>query len=273
MDAIEDSSTLWTLLSRPGWEIKPNPVKHLLKIKAPDYQEALILYTNYRKFLATWAASLNCTCALIGIQGMSGSAFKILAATPASQQKLYEDLIFVSLQKSVRFKCNALVGSDGYARRRHRYFEDNICKSSGFYIAETFLYPELRPIVDEVFSNPDKKLALTRMSDNFQLIVSASAARAMSSDSQDVVRRRTTDFWHARDYQIFIQKFKQDGSTGFEITYQATTNLPKTNPLAAWAQFTTSYRFFEIDMGGRREVYRLGEGKDITPINRPKIVS
>lgn len=273
MDAIEDSSTLWTLLSRPGWEIKPNPVKHLLKIKAPNYQEALILYTNYRKFLATWAASLNCTCALIGIQGMRGSAFKILAATPASQQKLYEDLIFASLQKSVRLESNGLAESDRYAHRRHRYFEDNICESSGFYIAETFLYPELRPIFDEVFSNPDKKLALTRMSDNFQLIVSASAARAMSSDSQDVVRRRTTDFWHARDYQIFIQKFKQDGSTGFEITYQATTNLPKTNPLAVWAQFTTSYRFFEIDIGGCREVYRLGEGKDITPISRPKVVS
>lgn len=46
MDAIEDSSALWALLCKPGWEIKPNPVKHLLKIKAPDYQEALMLYTN-----------------------------------------------------------------------------------------------------------------------------------------------------------------------------------------------------------------------------------
>ncbi|MBN3927309.1 MAG: hypothetical protein HWQ37_30355, partial [Nostoc sp. NMS4] len=144
---------------------------------------------------------------------------------------------------------------------------------SGFYIAETCLHPELRPIVDEIFSNPDKKLALTRMSDNLQLIVSASAARAMSSDSQDVVRRRTTDFWHARDYECFLQMFKQDGGAEFEITYQATTNLPKINPLAPWARFTTSYRFFEIDVGDRTEVYRLGEGKDITLISRPKVVS
>ncbi|MCC5670533.1 hypothetical protein LC653_43875, partial [Nostoc sp. CHAB 5784] len=119
---------------------------------------------------------------------------------------------------------------------------------------------------DEIFSNPDKKLALTRMSDNLQLIVSASAARAMSSDSQDVVRRRTTDFWHARDYECFLRMFKQDGGVGFEITYQATTNLPKINPLAPWA-------LFEIDVGGCTEVYRLGEGKDITLISRPKVIS
>ncbi|MHC5779654.1 hypothetical protein [Nostoc sp.] len=264
MDAIEDSSALWALLCKPGWEIKPNPVKHLLKIKAPDYQEALMLYTNYRKFIAMWAASLDCTCALIGIQGMRGSAFKILAATPASQQKLYEDLIFASLRKSVSCDSERLVD---------REFEKDISKYSGFYIAETCLHPELRPIVDEIFSNPDKKLALTRMSDNLQLIVSASAARAMSSDSQDVVRRRTTDFWHARDYECFLQMFKQDGGAEFEITYQATTNLPKINPLAPWARFTTSYRFFEIDVGDRTEVYRLGEGKDITLISRPKVVS
>lgn len=63
---------------------------------------------------------------------MRGSAFKILAATPVSQQKLYEDLIFASLQKSVRCESDGLAESDGYGFTKNRQIWTGLfCRFTG----------------------------------------------------------------------------------------------------------------------------------------------
>jgi hypothetical protein len=155
------------------------------------------------------------------------------------------------------------------------------CQSGDFTMSDTIQKPSLfigvmrlgavlRPQIDYILSNPSKKLALTRISDNAQLILSEASAKAFKSDGEEAVKRKTSDFWLSEDIQLLQQMYRDCGSSGFELTYTASLDKPKTDPSACWGSFTTRYQLIEDDFG---IVYRLGEIIDLVEIERPLILT
>lgn len=134
------------------------------------------------------------------------------------------------------------------------------------------LTPSLTPVLDYMLSNPEKKIALTRIQDNAQLILTEAAAQAMKSDGETAVKRRTDDFWLGEDLEKLQQMYRDYGEveSGFEITYTATLDKPKHDPTAAWGVWTAHYIMKKDNFG---LVYRQGELIDLKEISRPLVVA
>ena len=134
------------------------------------------------------------------------------------------------------------------------------------------LTPSLTPVLDYMLSNPEKKIALTRIQDNAQLILTEAAAQAMKSDGETAVKRRTDDFWLGEDLEKLQQMYRDYGEveSGFEITYTATLDKPKHNSTAAWGVWTAHYIMKKDNFG---LVYRQGELIDLKEISRPLVVA
>ncbi len=78
------------------------------------------------------------------------------------------------------------------------------------------LTPALVPSINYILENPEKKLALTRIIDNAQLMLSASSAKAMKSSGTEAVTRKTSDFWLASDLANLQEMYRNYGGTSFE---------------------------------------------------------
>lgn len=150
------------------------------------------------------------------------------------------------------------------------------------FIGDVQVTPGLRPSIEYILQNPDKKLALTRIihrdqilitppweHENGQIMLSSSSANAMKSDGKEAVKRRTSDFWQSEDLDRLRQHYRDHGS-GFTLTYVASTNKPKFDETAEWARFTTKYDIVEDDFG---IVYRVGEIIDLVQIDRPMAIA
>jgi hypothetical protein len=134
------------------------------------------------------------------------------------------------------------------------------------------LTPALTSVLDYMLSNPEKKVALTRIQDNAQLILTEAAAKAMKSDGETAVKRRTDDFWLGEDLEKLQQMYRDYGEveSGFEITYTATLDKPKHDPTASWGVWTAHYILKKDNFG---LVYRQGELIDLKEISRPLVVA
>lgn len=129
--------------------------------------------------------------------------------------------------------------------------------------------PLLLPVIAEILESPDKHMGLVRIEDNAQLIISAASARQIQTPGEEAVRRKTTEYWLGESLETLHQCYRDTSEQGFEITYTATLNKPKTDETALWGRFTTHFRLIEDDFG---VLYRKGELLDFAEIARPLMV-
>ena len=136
----------------------------------------------------------------------------------------------------------------------------------GLFIGKIEIYtPEFLTALQKMMARSSERLALIRVSDNRQLVMSVGNSHHLQSTylNPNVTLVRE-DYWNLSDLDDFNrlcrQELREDGSNTLEFTYRALTNQVRS--LTNWSKFTTRYRL----IFDGTEAYQQAEILNITPI-------
>lgn len=252
---MEPSFIRW--VQQPGWDLKfgrDTQHREILIIDTPSWEALSQFLDAHTDELANAVASLGFAAAYVRYPGCKKPlGLRIPAAMAHSGNR--DNLNFHKFMTQVQPGLGASS-------------QPQIATPS-LFIGIMRLTPALVPTVQYMLSHPEKKVALTRIQDNAQLLLTEASAQAMKSDGQEAVQRKSDNFWLSFDLQTLEQMYRDYGAVGFELTYTAALNKPKHDPSAQWAKFTTRYKLVEDDLG---VVYREGELIDLLEIPRPAVI-
>lgn len=116
-------------------------------------------------------------------------------------------------------------------------------------ISEMMISAPFLRVLAEMLERPDERATIVRVSDERQIVVSASLAPLIASASPtEATKRKREDYWHLADLEDFRRDWRQylepnNPESTREISFACCDPVTKGN----WRQMTNRYRAVEVN--------------------------
>ena len=231
---MEPDAFIDLLICREGWDLIWS--KESLILKAPSQRSALKALRSHCSQFACWAQAFGLKAVLIRY---------------AEDERPYRIPAIMSTGKGKGIP----------------YMTQLLILSPEIQVAEMKLSLPLARIIAEFLEFPERKCGVIRLSDERQVILSASSAALIHEATlEEAVRRKRQDYWYEADLADVNQRTRQElepnnPNSFLEFTWRG---VDKTKTM--WRRFTNRYRLVQDNAG---QVYQVSESLAAKPITAP----